>query len=186
VPGLKTRAQRFGAGGLGGILLILGIVGFFTLKSGSSPSPNVAGANTATIGPATTGTAQPSGSTVQTPASTTSSVRWHGTITIGQTGVELDALPPTTSGSSSTFFDIAGYLHPGNGQIAEWKGSSAPAPGQCHDWAQANSVQQLQLTSGMQLCLITQDQRTAYIAVMSVSADGSTAQATATVWNSNS
>jgi hypothetical protein len=38
----------------------------------------------------------------------------------------------------------------------------------------------------MQLCLITQDQRTAYIAVMSVSADGSTAQATATVWNSNS
>jgi hypothetical protein len=183
VPGLKTRAQRFAAGGLGGILLILGIVGFFALKSTSSPPPNVAGSNTATIGPATTGTAHPSGSTVQTPASLSSSVRFHGTITIGQTGVELDANPPTTNGSSSTFNDIAGYLHPGNGQIAEWTGSSTPTPGQCHERAQTNAVQQLQLTSGMQLCVLTQNQRTAYAAVTSVSADGSTAQATVTVWN---
>jgi hypothetical protein len=39
-------------------------------------------------------------------------VRWHNTVTIGQNGVELDALPPTTSGSSNTFFEINGYLHP--------------------------------------------------------------------------
>jgi hypothetical protein len=35
----------------------------------------------------------------------------------------------------------------------------------------------------MQLCVLTQNQRTAYAAVTSVSADGSTAQATVTVWN---
>jgi hypothetical protein len=46
-------------------------------------------------------------------------------------------------------------------------------------------VQQLQLTSGMQLC-VTQDQRTAYVHVTSVSADDSTAQATAIVWDTTS
>jgi hypothetical protein len=109
--------------------------------------------------------------------------RWHGQITIGQTGVELDARPPTTSGSSATFNEIAGYLHPGNGQIAEWTRSSAPTPAQCHDWALSNSVQQLQVTSGMQLCVLTASQRTAYVVITSVSADGNSAKATATVWN---
>jgi hypothetical protein len=97
--------------------------------------------------------------------------------------VELDALPPSTSGSSYTFNEIAGYLHPGNGQMAEWTGSSAPTHAQCHDWTLSNSAQQLQLTSGMQLCVLTASQRTAYVEITSVSADGNSARAIATVWN---
>jgi hypothetical protein len=119
----------------------------------------------------------------QTPGSSSVLRRWHGPITIGQTGVELDARPPTTNGSSNTFFEIAGYLHPGNGQIAEWTGSSAPTPAKCHDWVLSNSVQQLQLTSGMQLCVLTASQRTAYVVITSVSADLNSATATAIVWN---
>jgi hypothetical protein len=96
--------------------------------------------------------------------------------------VELDAKPPTTNGSSYTFNEIAGYLHPGNGQIAEWTGASAPAPAECHDWALSNGVEQLQLTSGMQLCVLTASQRAAYVKITSVSADGNSAEATVTVW----
>jgi hypothetical protein len=186
LPALKSRAQRITVGCFGGLLLIAGLAGLFSQKNGSSPSPNVAASNTPATGPATTGSAQSSGSTVQATASPSSSPRFEGTVTIGQTGVELDASPPATNGSSYTFNEIAGYLHPGNGQIAEWRGSSNPGPQRCHDWAQANSVQQLQLTSGMQLCVLTQDQRTAYVHVTSVSADGSTAQATAIVWDTTS
>jgi hypothetical protein len=128
-------------------------------------------------------TPTPPTTSTQPPPSASSAVWSHGPITIGQTGVELDARPPTTSGSSYTFNEIAGYLHPGNGQIAEWTGSSAPTPARCHDWALSNSVQQLQLTSGMQLCVLTASQRTAYVVITGVSADGNSATATATVWN---
>jgi hypothetical protein len=182
LPALKSRAQRITVGCFGGILLIVGLVVLFQ-KNGSSPSSSVASSNTPNTVPPTT---QPSSSTVPPTAPATSSVRFQGTITIGYSGVELDANPPTTNGSSNTLFDINGYLHPGNGQIAEWMRSSTPSPHDCHVWAQTNSVIQLQLTSGMNLCVLTQDQRTAYVHVTSVAADGSTAQATAIVWDTTS
>jgi hypothetical protein len=167
---------------------LCGIIAAVIISSHSSP-PSPATSSPALVTasgplsptPGTTG--QTNGKAGQTTGSPSASERFHGTITIGQAGVELDASPPTTSGSSDTFFDIAGYLHPGNGMIAQWTGSSAPTQAQCHDWALSNSVNQLQLTSGMQLCVLTASQRTAYVEITSVAADGSTATATAIVWN---
>jgi hypothetical protein len=147
----------------------------------SSPTPVTTSA-LSSPGPGATG--QPNGRGGQAPGQATGPVLYYGptTITIGQSGVELDANPPTTNESSYTFNEIAGYLHPGDGRIAVWTGASEPTPAMCHDWALSNGVDQLQLTSGMQLCVLTASQRTAYVKITSVSADGNSAEATATVW----
>jgi serine/threonine-protein kinase len=162
----RTRTWLLAAAAIGAAIVIAIAV---SLSGGGGRQPTAAGTHSPASQPTSTLTA--------------SSVRWHNTVTIGQNGVELDALPPTTSGSSNTFFEINGYLHPGNGQIAEWTGSSTPTLAQCHDRVLAHGVQQLQMTSGMQLCVLTASGRTAYVKVTSVAADNSTAEATVTVWN---
>jgi hypothetical protein len=165
----------------GTILLV--VLGYLLLAGAVHLWPFATASSSATGPPSSSSPASTGQTNGQTAGSPSVSRWWHGPITIGQTGVELDARPPTTSGSSNTFFEIAGYLHPGNGQIAEWTGSSAPTPAQCHDWALSNSVQQLPLTSGMQLCVLTASQRIAYVKITSVSPDGNSAMATAIVWN---
>jgi len=116
-------------------------------------------------------------------------VRWHGSITIGWFGIELDALPPTanTGTGSSTIRDQSGELTSGNngGTYAQWTGSSAPTYDQCHNWVltNGNNSSPLPLTSGMQICVLTGSGRTAYVNITSLSSDGSAAHAQATVWN---
>jgi serine/threonine-protein kinase len=168
----RTRTWLLAAAAIG-VASVIAIA--VSLSGGGGRQPTAAGTQSSTSRAATRPTLSP-----------VTSVRWHNTVTIGQNGVELDALPPTTIGSSNTFSDINGYLHPGNGQIAEWTGSSVPTPAQCHDWVLAHGVQQLQVVSGMQLCVLTGNGRTAYVDITSVAADNSTADATVTVWNSPS
>lgn len=179
-----SRSEQIVAAVVGAV--IVGLFGIITpLIIGSShtnppgPASSAPAPGTANSLSSSSSAGQASG---QTPGSPSASDWWHGQITIGQTGVELDARPATTNGSSYTFNEIAGYLHPGNGQIAEWKGSSAPTPAQCHDWVLSNSSQQIQLTSGMQLCVLTASNRTAYVEITGVSADGNSATASAIVW----
>jgi hypothetical protein len=185
-----SRSEQIVATVAGAVVTgVCGIIGAVIISSHSSP-PSPATSSPALVtasGPRPSApgpTGQTNGNAGQTPGSPSASERFHGTITIGQAGVELDASPPTTGGSSGgTFFEIASYLHNGNGMMAQWTRSSAPTQAQCHDWALSNSATQLQLTAGMQLCVLTASQRTAYVVITSVAADGSTATATAIVWN---
>jgi hypothetical protein len=145
------------------------------------PSPSNSSAVVLRSSPATAISSRPTSATLGSPPA----VWWQGRITITWPGIQLDAKHPSESQSYCTFFLVADYLHPcGNSLFAAWTESSAPTPAQCHDWAQSNSVTQLQLTSGMQLCVITDMQRPAYVNITSVSSDGSTAEANVIVWNS--
>jgi hypothetical protein len=112
-------------------------------------------------------------------------VRWHGQITIDPNGIELDAVPPTTNGITNTFHlnGITGYLTGGNGIFAAWTSSPDPTSSQCYTWAKSNGVTYLQLTPGMDLCVLTGSGRTAYLKNINLSSDGRTATARATIWN---
>jgi hypothetical protein len=111
--------------------------------------------------------------------------RWHGTITIGDPGIELDGLPPTTAQNPNnfTFWDDAGTLESGNGTFAAWNGASNPSYAQCHSWVLTHGVTSLELTSGMQICVLTGGGRTAFVTITDLPADGNDASAEATVWN---
>jgi hypothetical protein len=112
-------------------------------------------------------------------------VQYHGSITIGQSGLELDALPsPTPPGSANTTFYINGILYiGGNGTVAAWTGSPNPTYGQCRARVGPNGVPNLPVTPGMDLCVLTGGGHTAYLKNISVSSDGLTIMAEATVWN---
>jgi hypothetical protein len=118
-----------------------------------------------------------------TPASVKTVVRWHGSVAINDSGTELDDLPPMTNVSVYTFRNYGGLLIPGNSSIAVWTGSSVPTYSQCHTLVQTHGdTANLQLTSGMEMCVLTGGGRTAYVHITSLSSDGSTAEAEATVW----
>ncbi len=118
------------------------------------------------------------------PPAQASAVRWHGPIAINSSGIELDDVPPITGASTSTFTNSGGYLLSGNGSYAVWRGSSAPSYRQCHTLVQTQgSTSSIQITSSLDLCVRTGAGRTAYVKITSVSSDGSTAQAQATIWN---
>jgi hypothetical protein len=112
--------------------------------------------------------------------------RWQGTITIGDPGIELDGLPPTAAQNPNnfTFWDDAGTLDSGNGTFAAWNGPSNPNYAQCHSWVLTHGVTSLELTNGMQICVLTGSGRTAYVTITNLPADGNDASAEATVWNS--
>jgi hypothetical protein len=164
--------------------LLLGAVGTVLglHATGSSPQHRAPSANT---GPSST----PSTSVSTSTAPTSTTVRWHGPITIGWFGIELDALPPTasTGTSSYTIRDQSGELtsNGSNGTYAQWAGSSAPSYDQCHSWVltNGNNSSSLLLTSGMQICVLTRSGRTAYVNITSLSSDSSAAHAQAIVWN---
>lgn len=160
------------------LLLVAGTALGVIHATGSSPQHQAASAST---GPSPTRSTSASASTA--PSSTT--VRWHGQITIGNFGIELDDLPPITNGSSYTFRDVSGALiSNGNGTYAPWTGASPPTYGQCHDWVLTNGdASPLPLRSGMELCVRTGGGRTAYVKITSLSSDGFTAHGQAIVWN---
>jgi hypothetical protein len=157
------------------VVAVLGLLGVGTVAGGVVHS--VTSAPRSPPAPS----AKPTG---QTPASGGTVVRWHGSVAINGSGIELDDLPPMTNVSVYTFRDYAGLLVPGNGSIAVWAGSSAPTYDQCHTLAQTHgSTASLQLTSGMEICALTGGGRTAYVHITRLSSDGSTAGAQVTVWN---
>jgi hypothetical protein len=120
----------------------------------------------------------------QTPPSIRTVVRWHGSVAINGSGIELDDLPPMTNVSVYTFRNYGGLLVPGNGSTAVWTSSSAPTYSQCHTLVQTHgSAAEVQLTSGMEMCVLTGGGRTAYVHITNLSSDGSTAGAQVTVWN---
>jgi hypothetical protein len=112
-------------------------------------------------------------------------VRWHGSISISDPGIDLDDLPPTTDQSNFTVWNDGGQLEVGtNVTFAAWNGAAKPGYTQCHDWVLTHGVQQLQLTTGLDLCVLTAGGRTAYVTITSLSGSNTTtAGAEATVWN---
>jgi hypothetical protein len=119
----------------------------------------------------------------KTTGTSPSSVRWHGPIAINSSGIELDDVPPMTGATVFTFTNSGGYLLSGNGSYAIWQSSSAPTYSQCRTLVQTQgSTSSLHLTSSLDLCVRTGAGRTAYVKITSLSSDGSTAQAQATIW----
>jgi hypothetical protein len=171
--------------------IVAAIIGISVTHSSTGSSSNPGSSKSAPVSPSS-----PSATPASTPppgpgptAPTSTMVRWHGPITIGWFGIELDALPPTanTGTGSSTIRDQSGELTSGNngGTYAQWTGSSAPTYDECHNWVltNGNNSSPLPLTSGMQICVLTGSGRTAYLNITSLSSDGSAAHAQATVWN---
>ena len=87
----------------------------------------------------------------KTTGASRSSVRWHGSIAINSSGIELDDVPPVTGASTSTFTNSgSGYLLSGNGSYAVWQGSSAPTYRQCHTLVQTQgSTSTVQLSQAL-------------------------------------
>lgn len=115
---------------------------------------------------------------------TTQAIRWQGTITINQQGVELDAVPPSYSGTPTLFFLLGAgkTLEAGGGAfMANWTGSSAPTYSQCQNQLHTSNVGVVDVFEGQEICVETQEKHIAYIQVTSVSSNSVEAQAT--VWN---
>jgi hypothetical protein len=119
-------------------------------------------------------------------ASPTVAVRYQGPVTIGAGGIELDTLPPTTNGSTDTVLYGDGFLEAAAGTsstIAGWTRSPNPTYSQCKALVVPNGVTSLQVTPGMDVCVLTESGRMAYLKNVTVSADGQTVSAEVTVWN---
>jgi hypothetical protein len=172
----------------GGFLIAAAIVGalvtdaFSHSGSGGSAPPSTVTTSPPSVSPTVTASTSTSASI----APVSLKPRWHGTITIGDPGIDLDGLPPAVEQNPNdfTFWDDAGTLESGNGTFAAWNGGRNPDYAQCHSWVVTNGVSSLKLSNGMQLCVLTGDGRTAYVTITSVPADGNDASAVATVWNS--
>jgi hypothetical protein len=108
-----------------------------------------------------------------------------GSIAIADPGIDLDDLPPATDPSSFTVWNDGGQLQSGTGvTFAAWNGAAKPGYSQCHDWVLTHGVTQLQLTTGLNMCVLTAGGRTAYVTITSLSGSNTTtAGAKATVWN---
>lgn len=164
---------------------VIGIIIWAAVRGIGHPAPHPSPSSSSTVvsstSPATAISSLPNSETPPSPPA----VWYQRSITITNPGIQLDANPPVNGQSSCTISFVNNYLHPcGNLTIAAWTESSVPTRAECHDSAQSNGVYQLPATSGTQICVVTEQQRTAYVTITSVSPDGSTAQATATVWNS--
>lgn len=156
-------------------LIVAGIIGIYHSLTASSGAVKGSAVNASSSTPVS--------NTPSLVPSTTAAVRWQGVIAINGSGVELDALPPTTGGNIYTLYeDAGGNLNSYQGSFAEWTGSSTPNYPECHNLVLTQgSTNPLQLTSGLEVCVLTGSRRTAYIQVTSQSANGWQAQAI--VWN---
>jgi len=131
-----------------------------------------------------TGPAASSSGPATTTQPTVASVRWQGPIGIGGQGIDLDDITPTVDPSSYTLSDTSGVLQADTGvTFAVWTGAANPSYAQCHQWVLTHGTQQIQLVTGMQLCVLTAAGRTALVTITSLSNDNNTAEAEATVWN---
>jgi hypothetical protein len=127
---------------------------------------------------------QPTPSPDNGPTSPSGAIRWQGSITINQQGVELDAIPPSYSGSSTLFFLLGAgkTVEAGGGAfMANWTGSSAPTRSQCQNQLLTSNVGVVDVFVGQGICVETQEKHIAYLSVTGVSSNSVEAQAT--VWN---
>lgn len=111
-------------------------------------------------------------------------IRWQGTVTINQQGVELDAIPPSYSGSPTLFFLLGAgkTVEAGGGAfMANWTGFSAPTHSECQNQLQTSNVGVVDVFEGQGICVETQEKHIAYVRVTSVSSNSVGAQVT--VWN---
>jgi hypothetical protein len=146
--------------------------------------PILTGSSSSPQGPPPTSQSSPTASNSPGPATSASvAVRYQGPIAINSNGVELDALPPTTGGNVYTLYeDAGGRLNTYQGTVAEWTGSSPPTYNQCRNLVLTQGGgSPPQLTTGLEVCVLTADERTAYIRVMRQSANGW--EAHVVVWN---
>lgn len=116
---------------------------------------------------------------------TSPGIQWQGPITIGSAGVNLDALPQSTS-SGATFqmeqdFNGGGMSLMGggpDGSWAVWSGSSAPTHQQCQHLLFTDDP--APVTPGLKICAITADGHWAYVGFTTVQSDS--AKANIIVW----
>jgi hypothetical protein len=172
---------------IGGIIaLVFGtlILLFFGIGHGQPvPSPTSTLPGHASTPPITTHGPTPTHGPIAIP---TVAVRYQGPVTIGVGGIELDTLPPTTNGSTDTVLYGDGFLEAAagtSGTIAAWTGSPNPTYSQCKALVVPNGVTSLQVTPGMDVCVLTESGRMAYLKNVTVSAGGQTVTAEVTVWN---
>jgi hypothetical protein len=157
--------------------VIAGIILAFvlpTLKSNSPPGTPPTESNQ---------TATTASSTQQPVPSARVAVRYQGPIAVNSNGVDLDAIPPATNDNNPTLYqDAGGVLRTYNATVAVWTGSSMPTYSQCHNLAltQGGGASP-QLTSGLDVCVITAAGHTAYVQISNQSTNGW--EAHVTVWN---
>lgn len=117
---------------------------------------------------------------------TSSEIQWQGSVTIGSSGVNLDALPQNTS-AGATFQMESGFNGSGmslagggpSGSWAIWQGSSAPTYQQCHSALFTDDP--ASVISGLKICVVTGDGHGAHVGFTNV--QGATAKADVIVWN---
>jgi hypothetical protein len=165
---------------VGGVCTLLSLLGLHLSSSGPSPGSSPNGLSS---GPQST----PSRSApVIAPIPQT--VRYQNTIAINGNGMDLDALPPASGAipayynSVTIYEDAGGRLNSYGAPFPEWTGSSAPTYSQCHNLVLTQGGgDPIQLASGLAVCVLTADGRTAYVKITSPSSNGWAAQVT--IWN---
>jgi Protein kinase domain len=121
--------------------------------------------------------------------------QWHGRVMITVNEVDLDSVPVNNGASSqvsiydsSTGLGSSPYqftaLPYGSATLAAWTGSAAPTRTQCYDQVSSQGVNQLAVTDGAMVCVITAMDRVALLKVVDDQADSGDGILTdVTVWS---
>jgi hypothetical protein len=122
-------------------------------------------------------------------------VQWHGNVLITINAADLDSVPVSNGGGtpasiydSSTGLGSQPYTFTaepfGAGSLAVWSGSAPPTRAQCYDQVVSQGVDQLGVSNGTGVCILTAQDRVAYIKVLDDQADGGNGILTSvTVWS---
>ncbi|MFJ2648103.1 hypothetical protein ACIO1C_15365 [Streptomyces sp. NPDC087420] len=180
---------------MAGVAVVGLLLGFFGLPAAGLKSPTGAAQPTVTVTATETKVVpapdEESGSEGQDPAATpspktTSSVRWHGDIHVTAYHWDLDTVPPAEDSPITGDFLLFETLSEGTAEFDDYK--MAPVPegenptqGECTSLAQLQAKDELSVSAGQSVCLITQSGRTALMKVKSVN-DDDTVEAEITVW----
>ena len=148
-----------------------------TLSSSAATSASAAGASSAALSGA-------------------NAVQFQGRVLITVNEVDLDSVPvnngassqasvyDTSTGLGSNPYQLSALPY-GNATLATWTGSSTPDRSQCYDQVASQGVNELPVTNGTMVCVITAQDRVALIKVVDDQADnGEGIMTDVTVWSS--
>lgn len=123
-------------------------------------------------------------------------VQFQGRVLITVNEVDLDSVPvnngassqasvyDTSTGLGSNPYQLSALPY-GNATLATWTGSSTPDRSQCYDQVASQGVNELPVTNGTMVCVITAQDRVALIKVVDDQADnGEGIMTDVTVWSS--
>jgi hypothetical protein len=174
---LVKRAPGFVVGLATVISAAAAIAGLVASNSGSAPSPS-RGATP----PAVTTTSAPS-RLAQSPK-----IFWGPGRLLISNNEDFDVNPPTTDNPGDVGFGLIGDnaepgIGPGYGsKLAPWTGPGTPSPRQCLNDALTQSTQLAPIRDGSEFCVLTPQQRVAFVHVITYSSQDQDAQSITTVW----